>query len=99
MPRSIAQPIPRRVPAEPIADERYRKKIPQACAPRERPARDMTARHAHPSTHRIVLVEDSPDDAELIGFALRNAPFSFFIERVETREEFVAKLEVDTPDV
>jgi signal transduction histidine kinase len=59
----------------------------------------MTARHAHPSTHRIVLVEDSPDDAELIGFALRNAPFSFFIERVETREEFVAKLEVDTPDV
>jgi signal transduction histidine kinase len=59
----------------------------------------MTATHAGLPTRRIVLVEDSPDDAELIGFALRNAPFTFFIERVETREEFVAKLELDTPDV
>jgi two-component system sensor histidine kinase UhpB len=59
----------------------------------------VSAIHADLPTRRIVLVEDSPDDAELIGFALRNAPFNFFVERVETLEEFVAKLALDTPDV
>jgi signal transduction histidine kinase/CheY-like chemotaxis protein len=59
----------------------------------------MTAASPDLPQRRILLVEDSPDDAELIGFALRNAPFAFFLERVETREEFVAKLEAGPPDV
>lgn len=58
----------------------------------------MTAAHADHATRRILLVEDSPDDAELIGFALRNAPFGFLLARVDTREEFVANLDAGAPD-
>jgi two-component system sensor histidine kinase UhpB len=48
---------------------------------------------------RILLVEDSADDAELIGFALRNAPFTFTAERLETAEALRAALDAGTPDV
>src|SRR5258707_10968429 len=48
---------------------------------------------------RILLVEDSPDDAELIGFALRKMAFAFSIDRVETGEALNASLDASTPDV
>jgi signal transduction histidine kinase len=48
---------------------------------------------------RILLVEDSEDDAELIGRALRNAPFAFTIDRVDCESEFAAALDRGEPDV
>jgi signal transduction histidine kinase len=51
------------------------------------------------NSKRIVLVEDSTDDAELIGFALRNAPFPFTLERVDTEPAFRAALEACAPDL
>jgi signal transduction histidine kinase len=47
---------------------------------------------------RILLIEDSEDDAELIGFSLRDAPFAAAIERVETEEDFVERLDRAVPD-
>ena len=47
---------------------------------------------------RIVLVEDTPDDAELIDRALRAAPFRAEITRVETAAEFKAALDAGIPD-
>lgn len=44
-------------------------------------------------TVRILLLEDSSFDAELIGEHLTKAPFPCRIERVVTREEFAAALE------
>lgn len=49
--------------------------------------------------HDLLLIEDSPDDEELVGFALRNAPFKFKLRRVETREELLAALDASRPDV
>ncbi len=52
-----------------------------------------------PPMWHVLLVEDSPDDAELIGFALRNAPNGVNLRRVETEPEFRAALEGSpTPD-
>ncbi len=48
---------------------------------------------------RILLVEDSPDDVELIGFALRKTPFACAIDRVETAEDFKSRLDACVPDV
>jgi signal transduction histidine kinase len=48
---------------------------------------------------RIVLIEDSEDDAELIAFSLRDAPFEAAIARVETEEDFVARLDANAIDV
>ena len=47
----------------------------------------------------LLLVEDSADDAELIGFALRDTPFAFSLERVETERDFAAALTARPPDV
>jgi two-component system, NarL family, sensor histidine kinase UhpB len=41
---------------------------------------------------RILLVEDSADDEELLAFALRNASFAFSIQRVDTEPDFTAAL-------
>jgi signal transduction histidine kinase len=62
------------------------------------PAASMTDEQAR-VTRRILVVEDSPDDVELIGFALRKAPFGFSVERVETAQELNARLDAFTPDV
>jgi two-component system, NarL family, sensor histidine kinase UhpB len=51
------------------------------------------------STYRIVHVEDSPDDAELVKYALRGAPFKAAITRVETEPEFTAQLDAGAPDL
>lgn len=48
---------------------------------------------------RILVIEDSPDDVELIGFALRAAPFRFDMQRVETESQLVAALDEVLPDV
>jgi CheY-like chemotaxis protein len=59
----------------------------------------MEMRPTTASARRILLVEDSADDAELIGFALRKAPRAFSLERVETAQELNASLDARTPDV
>jgi signal transduction histidine kinase len=48
---------------------------------------------------RILVVEDSPDDVELIGFALRKMQSTFSIDRVETAADFNAHLDSYLPDV
>ncbi|MGZ5080080.1 MAG: response regulator, partial [Usitatibacter sp.] len=50
-------------------------------------------------TYRILHVEDSPDDAELVKFALRGAHFQAAITRVDTEPEFTAQLDAQAPDV
>lgn len=49
--------------------------------------------------YRLLHVEDSPEDAELLRFALEGAPESFAITRVETEAEYAAQLEACPPDV
>jgi len=48
---------------------------------------------------RILFVEDVPADTELAERELRRAGLEFTSRRVETREEFVAAIEEDHPDV
>lgn len=50
-------------------------------------------------TLRVLLLEDSPDDAELIAHSLRRAGMRIATERVGTRDEFVHALETFAPDV
>ena len=49
--------------------------------------------------YRLLMVEDSADDAELLLYALRDAPFKFTSIRVETEEEYNAALAKEMPDV
>jgi two-component system sensor histidine kinase UhpB len=52
------------------------------------------------ATYRLLLVEDSADDEELLLYALRDAPFKFTSVRVETEPEYDALLtEAALPDV
>jgi len=46
-----------------------------------------------PNTYRLLHVEDSPDDAELLRFELDKAPSSFSITRVENEADYAAQLE------
>ena len=48
--------------------------------------------------YRLLLVEDSAEDAELTRFALHGAPFEFDMTRVDTEEDYVAQLEGAPPD-
>jgi len=48
---------------------------------------------------RILHVEDSADDAELVAFALRDAPFEAVIVRVDTEPDFIAQLAAHAPEV
>ena len=51
-------------------------------------------------SYRLLLVEDSADDEELLLYALRDAPFTFTSVRVETETEYEAVLaEAAPPDV
>lgn len=59
----------------------------------------MTDEQTRERSMRILLVEDSPDDAELIEFALRKTRFTFSIDRVETAGDFNARLDASLPDV
>ena len=49
--------------------------------------------------YHLLLVEDSPDDAELLLHSLRTAPFTFTSVRVETEAEYDAALAAKLPDV
>jgi signal transduction histidine kinase len=48
---------------------------------------------------RLLMVEDSADDAELLLDSLRDAPFRFTSTRVETEVEYDAVLAAEPPDV
>jgi signal transduction histidine kinase/DNA-binding response OmpR family regulator len=48
---------------------------------------------------RILMVEDSPEDAELNAHELRHAGLSFVSRRVQTRDAFVKALQEFLPDV
>ena len=50
-------------------------------------------------SYRLLIVEDSADDAELLLYALRDAPFKFTSVRVETEGEYDAALSKELPDV
>jgi two-component system, NarL family, sensor histidine kinase UhpB len=51
-------------------------------------------------SYRLLMVEDSAEDAELLLHSLRNAPFTFSAIRVETEPEYAAALAgVALPDV
>jgi two-component system sensor histidine kinase UhpB len=49
-------------------------------------------------TYRLLHVEDSLDDANLLRFALEGGPFAFTLTRVQTEPEFLAQLEAAPPD-
>lgn len=51
------------------------------------------------ASYRLLLVEDSADDAELLLYSLRDASFSFTSVRVETEAEYDAALAKELPDV
>ena len=51
------------------------------------------------NSYHLLLVEDSPEDAELLRFELDKAPSAFSITRVENEAEYSAQLESCPPDV
>lgn len=51
------------------------------------------------TTYRLLHVEDSADDAELVALALARAPFRIVATRVETEEAYVREIEGTPPDV
>jgi PAS domain S-box-containing protein len=48
---------------------------------------------------RILMLEDTPTDAELMKYELHKAGISFTAKRVERRNEFIRELEAFRPDV
>jgi len=50
------------------------------------------------TTYRLLHVEDSVDDVELLRHALDGAPFSFTLARVQTEPEYLAQLDEAPPD-
>jgi signal transduction histidine kinase len=48
---------------------------------------------------RILILEDSVTDAELVGYALRKGGFGFSLERVDTRSGYIHELEREPPDL
>lgn len=48
---------------------------------------------------RILIVEDSPDDADLMQIALRRAGLAFSAVRVETEPDFLGALQADPPAI
>ncbi len=50
-------------------------------------------------TLRILMLEDTPTDAELVQVELRNAGIDFVAQRVATRDEFLRALEEFKPDL
>ena len=47
----------------------------------------------------ILMVEDEPNDAELVAHALRRAAFNFTSRRADTEERLRHELRVDVPDI
>jgi CheY-like chemotaxis protein len=51
------------------------------------------------NTLRILLVEDTADDAELIALALRRTGLAFSLVRVENEAQLQSQLRLETPDI
>jgi CheY-like chemotaxis protein len=51
------------------------------------------------NTLKILLLEDSPDDADLIERALQKKEFRFNMLRVDCSDEFILSLQMFKPDV
>jgi len=51
-----------------------------------------------PTSWRLLHVEDSSDDAELVAFALRGCGLARAIERVDNEADYVAALDAELPD-
>jgi len=49
-------------------------------------------------TYRLLHVEDSPEDAELLRHALKGAGVEFTITRVEDEAQYLAQLDAEAPD-
>src|SRR5438270_7640779 len=58
------------------------------------------AQNPHPAMQPLhaLLLEDSPDDAELIAHELRQAGFDLTWERVDTEADYIAHLE-ESPEI
>jgi PAS domain S-box-containing protein len=52
-----------------------------------------------PPVYRILLVEDNPDDAEIIRYSLNKADYTFTLRRVETEQQFLEALTGVLPDI
>ena len=52
----------------------------------------VTGGSVEPAPLRVLIIEDLPDDAELIAEHLRDAGLMIVWERVDTEADFVAKL-------
>jgi two-component system, NarL family, sensor histidine kinase UhpB len=50
------------------------------------------------TTYRLLHVEDSTHDADLLRHALEGAPFAFTLHRVETEAQYLAELDAAPPD-
>jgi len=48
---------------------------------------------------KILILEDSPDDCELMERELRKGKISFAATRVETEEDYIREIENSTPDI
>ncbi len=48
---------------------------------------------------QLLLIEDDPNDAALLGLELRRKGVQFNARRVDNREDFLRALETDSPDV
>ena len=51
------------------------------------------------NNYRLLMVEDSADDAEFLLYSLRNAEFKVVAVRVETEPDYLAELDANPPDV
>jgi signal transduction histidine kinase len=58
-----------------------------------------TAESAVPRELRILLLEDNTPHAELVDHFLRSSGLKFRLTRVETRDDFIAQLEQQPPDM
>jgi signal transduction histidine kinase len=67
----------------------------------ERPAgsAELTSDDAEKSTLRVLLVEDNPDDVELIVRSLRKSGYKIVSEVVQTAEEFTRKVRTISYDI
>jgi len=48
---------------------------------------------------RILILEDRPNDADLVEFALEEAGLAFIARRTDNREEFIRELDEFYPDL
>lgn len=49
--------------------------------------------------YKILLIEDNPDDVELLKYALKNGSISFQLHAVNTAKEFIKELQAFQPNV